>query len=248
MSIQSSLEPPSGPADDFTTTRWSLVASAGGRDWPAARQALEQLCRAYWYPLYAFVRRRVGSADEAQDLTQDFFAWLLQRNTVASADPQRGRFRAFLLASLKNFLANHWEKQQAFKRGGGRAVLPLDFAAGEDRYRLEPADNCTPERLFERQWAMTLLEQVLAGLRQEQADAGKLAQFENLLPLLAGPPPGGYAAAAAQLGLSENAARVAAHRLRQRYRERLRAEIAHTVCGPQEVDDEIRRLFEVVAG
>jgi RNA polymerase sigma-70 factor (ECF subfamily) len=187
----------------------------------------------------------VESADESQDLTQAYFAWLLEKNTVAAADRERGRFRAFLLTSLKNFLANEWEKQRAQKRGSGRAVLSLDFAAGESRFRSEPLDQLTPERLFDKQWALTLLEQVLGGLRQEYATAGQSRQFEVLKAFLAGSA-AGYAEAAAQLGLTENATRVAAHRLRQRYRERLRAEIAHTVDGPEEVDDEVRRLFEVL--
>jgi RNA polymerase sigma-70 factor (ECF subfamily) len=233
------------PADAFATTRWSLVAAAAGRESPPAQQALAQLCQAYWYPLYAFVRRRVGSVEQSQDLTQAYFAWLLEKNTVALADPQRGRFRAFLLASLKNFLANEWEKQRTQKRGGGRTVLSLDFEAGESRFRLEPADQLTPERLFEKQWALTLLENVLCELRQEHAAAEKLHQFETLKPFLGGSA-GGYSQAAAQLGMSENAARVAAHRLRQRYKELLRAQIAHTVASPDEVDDEIRRLFDVL--
>jgi RNA polymerase sigma-70 factor (ECF subfamily) len=245
MSGESSREQLPAPSDAFATTRWSLVAAAGRGEPLAAQQALAQLCQAYWYPLYAFVRRRVGSPHESQDLTQAYFAWLLEKNTVAAADRERGRFRAFLLASLKNFLANEWEKQRAQKRGGGQAALSLDFDAGESRFRLEPLDQLTPERLFDKQWAMTLLEQVLGGLRQEYADADKLPQFEVLKSFLAGNT-GEYAEAAAQLGLTENAVRVAAHRLRQRYRERLRAEIAQTVAGPEEVDDEIRRLFEVL--
>jgi RNA polymerase sigma-70 factor (ECF subfamily) len=203
------------------------------------------LCEAYWYPLYAYVRRRVPTTDEAQDLTQEFFVTLLEKNYLAVAQPQRGRFRAFLLTSLKHFLANEWDKAKAQKRGGPRKPVSLDFDAGESRYRLEPADELTPERLYEKQWTLTLLDRVLSRLREEFVAAGKREHFEQLKAFLAGGNTSvSYTETARELGISEGAAKVAAHRLRQRYRQLLRSEIAHTVAEPGDVDDEIRHLFE----
>lgn len=232
---------------EFATTRWSIVVAAGERSTSQAERALAQLCQLYWFPLYAYARRRLASSDAAQDAVQNFFAELLEKNIVAKADRDRGRFRAFLLTSLKNFLVGQWQKEHAQKRGGGRVLLSLDFAAGESRYLLEPIDNLTPELLFERQWALALLADVLAKLRSQWEAAGKTAEFEALKPCIASDAtPGGYAAIAAQLETSEGAARVAAHRLRQRYRELLRGAIADTVASAADVDDEIRRLFEVL--
>ena len=232
---------------DFASTRWSLVIAAGRRSSPEAAVALEALCRTYWFPLYAYVRRRVSDRHEAQDLTQEFFARLLELNHFAVADPERGRFRAFLLTALKHFLTNEWEKTRALKRGGGRVPLSLDFDAGESRLSLEPASDQTPERLFERQWTITLLDQVLMRLQTEQEVAGKGRQFETLKQFLTGGrEEASYADVAEELGMSAGAVKVAAHRLRQRYRELLRAEVAQTVAVPEEVDDEIRRLFETL--
>jgi RNA polymerase sigma-70 factor (ECF subfamily) len=240
-------DPAAAAGDDFATTRWSIVVAAGGRATAAAHAALAQLCQAYWYPLYAYARRRLGSPEAAQDAVQGFFAELLEKNIVAAADRERGRFRAFLLTSLKNFLASQWQKEHALKRGGGQTLLSLDFAAGESRYRLEPVDEETPERLFQRQWALALLEDVLARLRGEFESAGKSAEFAALKSCITGDAdPGGYAAIGAKLRISEGAARVAAHRLRQRYRTLLRSAIADTVASEEEVDDEIRRLFAVL--
>jgi DNA-directed RNA polymerase specialized sigma24 family protein len=233
--------------DDFATTRWSIVVAAGERSTGESQQALAQLCELYWYPLYAYTRRRLHSLEAAQDAVQNFFAALLEKNLVAAADPERGRFRAFLLTSLKNFLATQWERDQAIKRGGDRKLLSLDFAAGESRYQLEPVDHVTPELLFERQWALALLAEVLSRLRSEFETNGKTAEFEVLKTCLAGDAiDGGYTAIATRLGTSEGAARVAGHRLRQRYRELLRSAIADTVASAADIDDEIRRLFEVV--
>ncbi len=229
-------------ADRFGTTHWSMVQAAAGSS-PDSREALAALCRDYWYPLYAYVRRRTGDLHEAQDLIQEFFSRMLQKNTIAVANPQRGRFRTFLLASLRNFLTNEWNKAQAQKRGGGRAVIPFDFTSSESRYAAEPADQLTAEKLYDRQWAETLLDHVLARLRDEFVRAGKLPQFEQLKGFLAGGEKGGYAAAARRLGISEGAAMVAASRLRRRYRQLLQGEIAQTVAGPEEVQDEIRSLF-----
>jgi RNA polymerase sigma-70 factor (ECF subfamily) len=221
-----------------------MVLAAGHPSRPDAAAALANLCRAYWYPIYGYVRRRTADVHRAQDLTQDFFVKLLEREVVAVAQPERGRFRNFLLTTLKNFLASEHERRTAEKRGGGQAVLPLDFAVGESRLSLEPVDDWTPERLFERQWAITLLGHVMTRLQGECAAAGKEAQFEQLKGLLAGrsaemP----VAEAAAALGLTEEATRQAVHRLRGRYRELLRSEVAQTVAGPEEVDDELKRLF-----
>ena len=223
------------------------MIAAGHRSSPEAIDALDALCRTYWFPLYAYVRRRVSDQHEAQDLTQEFFACLLEQNHFAVADQERGLFRAFLLTALKHFLVNEWEKAKALKRGGGRAPLSLDFDSGESRLRLEPASDQTPERLFERQWTITLLDQVLRRLQSEQQAAGKGSQFDALKQFLAGGrEEASYSEVAEELGMSAGAAKVAAHRLRQRYRELLRAEVAQTVASADEVDDEIRRLFETL--
>ncbi len=231
----------------FATTHWSLVVAAQGAS-PAAREALAELCRLYWYPLYAYVRRRGHSDDEAQDLTQEFFARLLERNDLARLDPARGRFRAFLLAACRHFLANQRDHAHALKRGGGLRPLSLDLADSERRYASEPSHEQTPERLFERRWALTLLDCVLQRLRQHYETAGQLLLFERLKGSLTGAATDTYAESAAVLGMTEGAVKVAAHRLRQRYRDLLREEIARTVADPGEVDDEIRELFGALAG
>jgi DNA-directed RNA polymerase specialized sigma24 family protein len=233
----------SGGPRDFAATRWSMVLAAGHRSSPGSRQALELLCATYWYPLYTYVRRRVADVHQARDLTQEFFAVLLERNTLEAADRDRGRFRSFLLTSFKNFLADEWDKTKAQKRGGGQRTIPLDLESAESRYMLEPADGLTPDRFYERQWALTLLAQVLDRLQHEYVAKGKQTQFEALKPLLAGETgPGGYEAAARALGASEGAAKVAVHRMRRRYRDLLRAQIAETVSESGEVDDELRSL------
>ncbi|MDQ3624704.1 MAG: sigma-70 family RNA polymerase sigma factor [Verrucomicrobiota bacterium] len=232
----------------FGETRWSVVRAARDGDSPAARQALAELCRVYWYPLYAFVRRSGHAPEEAEDLTQAFFARLLARDFLALVAPEKGRFRSFLLTAMKRFLVNEWHRATAKKRGGGEAPVPIDGAWAEDRYHAEPADPATPELLYERRWALTLLENVLAGLEAEYAGAGRAPIFEALQPMLAwhsGDQP--YAAIAARLGLSEGAVKVAMYRLRRRYGDRLRAEIAQTVSSAEEVEDEIRRLFQIFA-
>ncbi len=232
----------------FTTTHWSVVLTAGQSDLTGAAAALEQLCRVYWYPIYAFVRRRGADWPEAQDLTQAFFAHLFEHETLRKVDRQKGKFRTFLLAALTNFLANQWDRRRTLKRGGRCQIISLDEAAAEARYRHEPVEPRTPEKLFERRWAIALVEQVLARLKQEYAAAGKVDVFAALEPgLTEEAAPGGYAAGAARLGLSEGAARVAMHRLRRRFGELLRGEIAHTVASPAEVDEEIRQLFAAIA-
>ena len=230
--------------DQFGSTRWSVVLAAGQRSTLEAQEALTLLCQHYWYPLYAYVRRRVRDPEQAQDLIQDFFTRLLEMNLIEKADPQRGRFRAFLLTSLRNFLTNEWTKKQAVKRGQGRAPWSLDLQSGETRYRAEPVDTLTPEKLFERRWAETLLDRVTEQLRAEYVRTGKQAHFDQLVPFLVGRNEEvSYAAAAARLRISEGAAMVAAHRMRRRFRDLLRAEISETVADPQAVDDEIQQLF-----
>lgn len=236
-----------GEPSRFGTTHWSLVLTAGEHRGVESEQALSELCEAYWYPIYAYVRRRTASVHQAQDLTQAFFQRLLEQQSIAAADPERGRFRAFLITACRRFLVNEWHKEHAAKRGGGVCLLSLDLQAGESRYAVEPADAETPEQLFERQWALTLLARVLDALRQEHVAKGKAEYFEVLKPFLSGAG-GRYDEAAAKLGVSTGAVKVAAHRLRSRFRELLRSEIAGTLQNPQDVDDEIRQLFTVLGG
>lgn len=230
---------------DFRTTHWSVVLAAGVGSSPQADAALEWLCRAYWYPLYAFIRRRGHDAHESQDLTQAFFADLLARGSLAAAQPQKGRFRSFLLGAAQNFLAKQNERALTLKRGGHCTFLSLDEEDAEGRYRHEPAHDSTPEKLFERRWALTLLDNALASLRDEYRRAGKLPQFDALQTFLSAEATP-YAEATAALRLSEGAVRVAVHRLRRRYGELLRAGIAQTVADPSEVEAEVAHLFEVL--
>jgi RNA polymerase sigma-70 factor (ECF subfamily) len=224
-----------------------VVVAAGRNDTARAGAALEQLCRVYWYPLYAYVRRRGHSAEDAQDLTQEFFARLLQHNWVARADRQRGRFRSFLLSAMNHFLSDEWDKARAQKRGGGIAPVPLQIDSAESRYGHEPADSVTPEQTYERRWALALLEEVLRQLREAYEKEGRLDLFTALHPCLVGERTAlPYKELAAKLGVSEGAVKSAVHRLRQRYRQVLRSEIAQTVAKPDQVDEELRHLFVVV--
>jgi RNA polymerase sigma-70 factor (ECF subfamily) len=233
---------------EFAVTHWSVVLAAGGSDDTRARAALEKLCRVYWYPLYAYVRRRGHSPEDAQDLTQEFFARLLEKKWIARADRQRGRFRSFLLSAINHFLADEWDKARALKRGGGAISLPLQFDTAETRYGHEPADNVTPEQNYERRWALALLEEVLRKLRLAHQDEGRLELFEALHPCLVGERTAlPYAELATKLGVSEGTVKSAVHRLRRSYRQLLRNEIAQTVAGPDEVDEELRHLFVVLA-
>jgi RNA polymerase sigma-70 factor (ECF subfamily) len=230
--------------DPFLTTHWSLVVQAADRESPASAEALEALCRTYWLPLYRFVRRRARNIDEAHDLTQEFFARLLEKNYLSAAQPDRGRFRAFLLTAFKHFLANEWEKSRAQKRGGGRPAIPLDFRTGDSHHAIEPAGGLTPEEAYDREWAMTLLAAVIASLQEEFTREGKQTEFDSLKGFLTGEHAGEtFAAAARRLGRSEGAVKMAVQRLKGRFRERLRDEIARTVSGPDEIDAEIRDLF-----
>jgi RNA polymerase sigma factor (sigma-70 family) len=245
-SEKSSGEPAHGP--HFVTTQWSAVLTAGRSDSTRAGIALEKLCRTYWFPIYAFVRRQGHNPYDAQDLTQEFFARLLARKDIAGVKREKGRFRSFLLASLKHFLANEWDKARAQKRGGGEGLIPIDFTGAETICGGEPADRFTAEKIFERRWALTLLEQVLRRLREEFVHAGKEELFEQLKPTLTEASRAvRYAEIGARLHLSEGAVKVAVHRLRARYRELLRAEIAGTVAGADEIEDEIRSLFAALA-
>ena len=243
-------EPGSGAsAREFRTTHWSLVLAAGNSSSEHRAAALEQLCRTYWYPLYAFVRRQGCAPAEAQDLTQEFFSHLLARDVLAEVDPAKGRFRSFLLASLKNLMANEWKRGQRQKRGGGAALFSLDAVAAEERYQLEPADNTTPETIFERRWADALLDRVLSRLRDECDASGRMQRFETLkVFLLEEKGTTSLSEAAARLGLSVIAVKGVVHRLRQRYREIFREEVAQTVDQPQDVDEEIRHLLRALAG
>jgi RNA polymerase sigma-70 factor (ECF subfamily) len=230
----------------FATTRWSLVLSAGRDSRPESRKALAALCESYWYPLYYYVRRRGHRAEEAQDLTQEFFATLLAKESLRVADPARGRFRSFLLASLNHFLTTEWRRRSARKRGGGRRPLSFNVRSGESRYSQEPSHDLTPEKAYERRWALLLLEQAVSKLRAEYAASGKAALFERLAGFLSGEKGVLYQQVAGDLGMSEGAVRVAVHRLRQRYRQVLRGEVAHTVAGPQHIDEELRHLVAAV--
>lgn len=227
----------------FATTRWSVVLAARAGGGAESRQALEELCSAYWLPLYAFVRRQGYSADEAADLTQAYFARFLEKDFLGDVRRHAGRFRSFLLSSLRHFLANEWDRAAARRRGGGQPPLSLDFARAEGVLGREPADERTPEREYERRWALVVLERALGRLRDEAAAAGKAERFARLEPFLVGGEEDAYAPAAAELRISETAARVAVHRLRKRLGECLRAEIAQTVAQPGDVEDELRHLL-----
>jgi len=233
----------------FATTHWSVVVAAGGSQSPLAEEALEQLCWTYWYPLYAFVRRKGRSPHDAQDLTQAFFARLLEKNYVAQADRERGRFRTYLLAALTHFLADEWDKTRRLKRGGGREIISFDAASAEERYRLEPIEQLDAAKLYERRWVTTLFDKVLARLEDEFRDSGKGGLFDQLKgSLLAEEPALSYAVVGARLSLTESAVKQAVHRMRRRYGELFREEIAQTVAGPGEVEEELKHLFSVLSG
>lgn len=234
-------------SEGFASTQWSLVLAARARDDDASEHALQQLCLAYWPPLFAYARRRVTNLHEAQDLTQAFFERLLEKHYLADADPQRGRFRAFLITAFRNFLSKERDRAQAQKRGAGRTRLAIDFSAEAGR-TLEPADALTAERIYEREWAITLLQRVMRRLQREMERDGRGLQFAVLKPFLAGAGSGEYGPAASRLRMTGPAVRMAVSRLRSRYRDLLREEIAHTVCSPDDVDDEVRHLFETFGG
>lgn len=241
---------PHGRRAQFATTRWSLVLAAAGDVSPSADEALERLCESYWYPLYAYLRGRGCNPDTAQDLTQAFFARLLdkEKRVLRQADPSRGRFRSFLLASIKNFAANEHERTLAMKRGAGVGELSLEFETAEGRFQLEPPTDETPERVFDRRWALTLLDRVVARLREQTTKGGRQRQFERLKVYLTGEQPQvTYAEVAIELGLTEGAVKVAVHRLRRQFRDLLRQEIEQTVSSASEVESEMRHLWSAVA-
>jgi len=234
----------SAPGDIFATTHWTVVLAASRPSDPQARAALEELCRTYWFPLYAYVRRRGHTKEDAEDLTQAFFTRFLEKKYLDDLDSERGRFRAFLLAALKHFLANEWDKSQRQKRGGGVPHLSLDWHSADTQFQVAAVNQQSPDAAFDREWATALLAKVIERLRAECAAEGKAAQFEELKPFLtSGKGEASYAEAARALGLEETAARVAVHRLRKRYRQLLRAEIANTLADPAQVDQELRALF-----
>jgi RNA polymerase sigma factor (sigma-70 family) len=236
-------------ASQFAQTHWSVVLSAAGRQNPShAAESLEKLCSLYWRPLYAYVRRQGESPHDAQDLTQEFFLRLLKKDYLQAVDQGKGRFRSFLLAALKHFLSNERDRARAQKRGGGQSPLPLDFSGEETQVGFQPADGLTPEILFERRWATTLLEQALARLRQQYAGQGKEPLFEQLKTTLTeSRGTVAYSALAATLNMSEAAVKMAVHRLRDRYRGCLREEIAQTVASEGEIEDELRHVMGAFA-
>ena len=237
------------PSGAFATTHWSVVLAAADQERPEAAEALETLCRTYWYPLYAYVRRRGYGHEDAQDLTQGFFLQLLERQSFARVDRSKGRFRSFLLGGLNYFLLNLIEHARAQKRGGGQPLLWFDAQTAEERYHREPVDERSPEKLFERRWALTLLDRVLARLETEFQEAGKAELFERLRSFLIGEQgETTYARAAVEVGMTGEAFKKAVQRLRHRYYALFRQEIAHTVADPAEVEDEMRHLCAVLAG
>jgi RNA polymerase sigma-70 factor (ECF subfamily) len=244
MSIPPASRDANEAANRFQTTHWSLVAAARDRASPEAQQALAELCEMYWYPLYAFIRRSGHGSEEARDLTQEFFARVLEKDYLADVDREKGKFRSFLLTACKNFLANERDRAAALKRGGGCTINSFDSGEAENRFGQEPAHQATPERLYERRWALLLLQNALAQLRREFEQAGKVDVFERLKGMLTGEKSAErYAEVAAALGITESSVKVSVHRLRRRYGEILREQISRTLRNPSEIDAEIRDLF-----
>lgn len=251
MTGRETIEAPGAVAQPlFATTHWSVVLATADQDSPQAAAALEQLCRTYWYPLYAYIRRRGYGHEDAQDFTQGFLLQLLQRRALKRVERGKGRFRSFLLAGLNYYLADQRDRATAQKRGAGQPTLSfLDGQEAQERYRLEGVDESSPDRLFERRWALTMLDRVLNGLEQEYQAQGKADLFERLQLFLAtGDSEHTYAEMAAELDMTRDAFRMAVQRMRQRYYELFREEIAHTVADPAEVEDELHHLCAVIQG
>lgn len=236
------------PREIFATTHWTVVIAAGQGHTQQAQFALEELCRAYWFPLYAFVRRRGHAKEDAEDLVQEFFARFLAKNYLVGLSAERGRFRAFLLASLKHFLANEWKKSQRLKRGGDVAVLSLDWDTADTQFQIADQHEPSPDQAFDREWAIALLARVLDRLREEREAAGQGKQFEVLKAFLTGDAGASHAEAARALTMDEGALRVAVHRLRKQYRQLLRDEIARTLTDPAMVNEEMQALFGAFGG
>ena len=244
----SALATGNGAQRGFATTRWTLIRAAGEREKPEAQEALEGLCKLYWFPIYAHFRRKGNTADASADLTQAFFAHLLESDALDAAEPERGRFRSFLLTSANNFLTNEYHKESAQKRGGGKAIVSIDVPDAEGRLLRDPADGHTAERAFERSWALALLDRVFAALKEEYETTDRAQLFGELYIFLPkGEKPKPYREAAENLRMTEAAVKVAVHRLRKRFGELLRDEILQTVEKPEDIDEEIARLFEAVS-
>jgi RNA polymerase sigma factor (sigma-70 family) len=238
----------SAPGDIFATTHWTVVLAAGRRHTPQSDAALEQLCQTYWFPLYAYIRRRGHTKEDAEDLTQAFFARLLAKNFLANLDSEKGKFRAFLLAALKHFLANEWDKSQAQKRGGGATPLSLDWQTADTKFQVAATSEPSPDKAFDREWALALLAKVIERLQKECAADGRAKLFEQLKTfLMAGKGESAHGEVAKTLGMEEGAVRVAVHRLRKRYRALLRDEISQTLADESQVDEEMRALFGAFA-
>jgi len=235
------------PKDIFVTTRWSVVLSAGRKSSPNSEKALSELCTAYWFPLYAFVRKRVNQKEEAENLTQAFFEKFLKKNYLGQLSPDQGKFRAYMLAALKNFLANEWDRKKRLKRGGSKPTLPMDWQAADSRYRSDRCEVQSPEKLFDREWALALLEKVILSLQNEYDQTNRSLFFKLAKPFLS---PAGhtdtYATVAKEMKMDEGAVRVAVHRMRKRYRELLREEIAQTLTDPTHVDEEYQAHREAL--
>jgi RNA polymerase sigma-70 factor (ECF subfamily) len=237
------------PNDIFATTHWTVVLAAGRRHTPQSDGALEELCRTYWFPLYAYVRRRGHNKQDAEDLTQAFFARFLEKNFLENLAGEKGKFRAFLLASLKHFLANEWDRSQAQKRGGGAAHLSLDWQTADTKFQVAATNEPSPDKAFDREWALALLAQVIERLQKECEADGKTKLFEQLkMFLMAGKGGSAQSEVAQSLGMEEGAVRVAVHRLRKRYRALLREEISQTLMDKSQVEEEMRALFGAFGG
>ncbi len=244
MTSEHSSQVGSTPGDVFATTHWTVVLAAGKRATPQSDAALEELCRTYWFPLYAYVRRRGHTKEDAEDLTQAFFARFLAKNYLAGLSAERGRFRAFLLASLKHFLINDWKKSQRQKRGGGEAPLSLDWQTADTKFQVASTTEPSPDKVFDREWALALLAKVIGRLQKECESGGREKLFEQLkIFLTTGKDESAQGKAAKALGMEEGAVRTAIHRLRKRYRQLLRDEIAQTLADAADVDEEMRALF-----
>lgn len=239
--------PDAAPAHHFATTAWSVVVKAGEKQCPESQQAMETLCRDYWYPLYAYLRRKGLASHEAEELTQAFFVHLLERNRLGTADPLKGRFRSFLLTSLNHFMIQDWRKKNALKRGGGVQTLPIDFANADQRYSHEPAESLTAEKLFARKWALQILQQVLDQLQVHYQERGRSELFEALKPRLVSDDSGPLRNVANQLGMNEITVKVAAHRMREKYRTLLIQTVSQTVENPDDIRQEIQDLFDALS-